>query len=185
MIPIVILSIENDEDRAFMTDLYINYHLLMYHEIKKFVSSNWTADDLVNDVLINLIDKVALLKTLDAKRLASYIAITSKNVARNYIRKQRRTREVILSDIESSDSLKNDGVESIVLTNLMLEQLHNIWSQLSDDTQELLERKYILRESDSEIARAFQVKTSSIRMKLSRARKEALELLSNSKSTLN
>ena len=46
MIPYLILAIEDDDDRAFMTNLYMKYHLLLYKEIleithnrpKKFVN---------------------------------------------------------------------------------------------------------------------------------------------------
>ena len=36
MIPYCILVIEDDDDRAFMEQLFVDYHRLMYHE-----SSNW------------------------------------------------------------------------------------------------------------------------------------------------
>ena len=33
MIPLIILSIENDDDRAFMEDLYLSYRRLMFSEL--------------------------------------------------------------------------------------------------------------------------------------------------------
>ena len=38
MIPYVILAIEDESDREYMTALYIEYHRLMYSEIKKLLS---------------------------------------------------------------------------------------------------------------------------------------------------
>ena len=37
MIPYCILVIEDDDDRAFMEQLFVDYHRLMYHEIFKLV----------------------------------------------------------------------------------------------------------------------------------------------------
>ena len=33
MIPYIILTIENDDDREFMADLYRTYHRLLYNEV--------------------------------------------------------------------------------------------------------------------------------------------------------
>ena len=41
MIPIIILAIENDDDREFMTALYMQYHSLMYKLIFDIVKSPW------------------------------------------------------------------------------------------------------------------------------------------------
>lgn len=50
-----------------------------------------------------------------------------------------------------------------------------IWDSLPDDTKILLEGKYILGLSDEELATEFDCSPDSIRMKLTRARRLALE----------
>lgn len=49
--------------------------------------------------------------------------------------------------------------------------------QLSAEDRALLEGKYILGDSDEMLARTLHCKPSSIRMKLTRARRRALKLL--------
>lgn len=48
--------------------------------------------------------------------------------------------------------------------------LWRIWPQLDSRTQQLLEDKYVLNMSDAEIASVLGVKSSSVRMLLTRAR---------------
>ena len=47
MIPYCILVIEDDDDRAFMEQLFVDYHRLMYHEIFKLVHNQWAAEDVM------------------------------------------------------------------------------------------------------------------------------------------
>ena len=44
MIPSIILAIEDDDDREFMTGLYKQYQRLMYREILKVVQETWDVD---------------------------------------------------------------------------------------------------------------------------------------------
>ena len=52
-----------------------------------------------------------------------------------------------------------------------------VWDTLPEDTRELLAGKYILRMSDAELAEEFCCSPDSIRMKLTRARRRALEMM--------
>ena len=52
MIPYCILVIEDDDDRAFMEQLFVDYHRLMYHEIFKLVHDQWAAEDVMQSTLV-------------------------------------------------------------------------------------------------------------------------------------
>lgn len=54
MIPYCILVIEDDDDRAFMEQLFVDYHRLMYHEIFKLVHNQWAAEDVMQSTLVRL-----------------------------------------------------------------------------------------------------------------------------------
>ena len=67
-----------------------------------------------------------------------------------------------------------DDAEEMIFRQERVERLHAIWPRLSVQTQQLLEEKYILEYSNEEIAKEFGVKPASVRMMLTRARKEVL-----------
>ena len=50
MIPSIILAIEDDDDREFMTWLYKQYQRLMYREILKIVQETWDVDDIMQSL---------------------------------------------------------------------------------------------------------------------------------------
>ena len=52
-----------------------------------------------------------------------------------------------------------------------------MWPRLDEDTRWLLEARYILDYSDSELVREMGVKPTSVRMALTRARKKARAML--------
>ena len=57
----------------------------------------------------------------------------------------------------------------------------NVWPQLSTQDKILLESKYILGYNDNEIGKLLGCKASSVRMYLTRARRRAVELISEVK----
>lgn len=181
MLPYVILAIENESDREFMAKLYTDYKLLMFSSIKKIINDQDVAEDLIQDVLVKLIEKLELLRDFEPKRLTAYVVTASKNHARNYIRSLHR------NDVASFDELPYDPpspvvLEDVVVSKMLLERLLKGWPELPENVQELLERKYILFQSDEEIAALMGGKPGSIRMKLTRARKAAYAMLERAES---
>ena len=73
-------------------------------------------------------------------------------------------------DIASRDA-ENPERQILLLDDA--DVLWRIWPQLDSRTRQLLEDKYVLNMSDAEIASALGVKSSSVRMLLTRARSKA------------
>lgn len=182
MLPYIILAIEDESDREFMARLYLDYKMLMFSSVKKIINDQWVAEDLIQDVLVKLIDKVDLLRTFEPRRLAAYIVAACKNHARNYIRVLKRDTVASFDELpqEPADSF---SLEDLVIKSMQIEKLRDGWSSLPEDYQEVLERRYILFQTDEEIAEAIGGKPASVRMKLTRARKAALALIEPQKKS--
>lgn len=176
MIPLqLILSIEDPQDRDFMESLYNSYHRLIYSEIKKILKNDWDTEDVQQMVLIRLIGKISLLRSLDRNRLINYIISTAKNASFNYIRDNKRWQNVSFDEdvdfISETHASEDDRL-------IMLETWNDIseaWHALDPRSQLLLESKYILEKSNEEIAAEIGVNASSVRMLLTRARKKLKE----------
>ena len=178
MIPMIILAIENEDDREFMAQLYQDHERAMYAEVMKYISDPWVREDIVQDSLEGLINNLDTLR--NKPRLINYIATTVRNKAKNYYRAKSKASFSSLDDEESTlrrTMASEDDVEEQIFRKDQLAKLSEIWPQLSESSQELLERKYILGQKDAEIAEAIHVKPASVRMKMTRARQEALALL--------
>ena len=79
MIPMIIMAIEDEDDRSFMANLYVDYQRLMYKVITSHTTDPWDADDIFQSTLPKLIDKLADLRRMSNDKLTSYIYSTCKN----------------------------------------------------------------------------------------------------------
>ncbi len=180
MIPVLLFVIEDEDDRTFMTNLFIQYQKLMYSTILKIISDSWMADDIFQISLEKLIKKVDLLKTMNQDHLIGYIITTCRNTALNICYQQRKysslveeTQHKCFEDTVSPDH----DVEIYIIKQYNLESLRQIWADLDDRSRILLESKYILEKKDTEIAHDLGMKTESVRMALTRARRKAFCLM--------
>lgn len=175
MIPLIITSIEDDDDRRFMEDLYLSYNRLMFSTISKIISDEWAVEDILQTVLEKLIGKLQLLRTFSKPKLINYISKTSRNTTLNYLRSQsRRSNEISYDDEIEDASLTSPGVEDLLLMSEMIGNAHAAFEKLDDRNKRLLELKYFLEKTNEEIADELRVKPSSVRMMLTRARKALL-----------
>lgn len=53
MIPMIIMAIEDEDDRSFMANLYVDYQRLMYKVVTSYTTNKWDADDIFQSTLLN------------------------------------------------------------------------------------------------------------------------------------
>lgn len=179
MVSFCILAIENEDDREFMTRLYLDYSRLMQQQITKIVQDEWAAEDLMQTTLVKLIDKVQDLRTKDRNHLINYIISACKNQARNYMRDKNRHAEYSIDEYLDTPN-PHDGADEIEMRLAYtdeLEHLSKVWPKLDGRSRYLLESHYILEKSPYEIAANLGIKADSVRTALTRARKAAYALL--------
>lgn len=179
MIPYCILVIEDDDDRAFMENLYLSYHRMMYKRIYEYTKDSKTAEDVLQSVLEKLIDKITLLRSLDRDHLVGYISSACRNTAHNFT--VRSAKEIPFADITPQDKAETwqspHAAEVLVLRQEDITQLRRIWPKLDEQSQLLLEGYYILDKPMHELGKELGIKPSSVRMYLTRARRKAAALL--------
>ena len=180
MIPVCILIIEDEDDRAFMEELYICYHRLIYSTIKNIVSDQWAIEDIMQSALVKLIDKIPLLRARATTQRINYIITTAKNTALDYVRKNSRyAPDMSLDedfDLEFNSSSAHE-IEDMILKQEAFDALARVWEHLDVRSKYLLEGYYILEKTTPQLAKELGLKPESVRMALSRARKQAYGLI--------
>ena len=171
MISFICAIPQEPDDKAFMLSLYDSYYKLMYSIAYKYVSDILTVDDIVQDSIVSLYGKIDILKPMPDKVLAGYIVSTVRNTAINRLRVKEYEKNVSGAD-------RYVPMETLLVLAERRKALLDIWPVLPKETQILLKGKYILGYTDQELACQLKCKPSSIRMKLTRARRAALLLLS-------
>ena len=175
MIPSIILAIEDDDDREFMTWLYKQYQRLMYREILKIVQETWDVDDIMQSLLVKLIGQIALLKTLDRQHLIDYLVTAALNFRRD--NKAKYFEE--LTDEQPSP----EDTEDELIRKEDLYRLADVWNTLDEKTQYLLRARYILNKSGKEIAADLKMSPDNVRMAIVRAKRKAKKAMESEKDS--
>lgn len=180
MYPMIIMTIENDSDREFMERLYRNYYALMKKKTYDITKDNDVVEDIINDAIIKLFEKIETLKKLECHKLTSYIVYTIRSVAINFIIKRDISNKNMFYGFEEdlSDVIGYAGTanpEISFINNESIDELGRIIATLSETDQDLLFYKYNLEMNDKEIAAIFNISYDNVRKKLQRARQRALK----------
>ena len=145
---------DGEDSLQFFTELYMRYKPVLFREASKFTDDFNIVEDLI---------------------------YTVRNTSISFIRKKARESGRLVSMDESYEAAcVTDNAplpEEVVIMDEKKRDFLKVWDTLPDDTRELLAGKYILRMSDAELAEEFGCSPDSIRMKLTRARRKALEMI--------
>ena len=170
---------ENQSDHAFILDLYQPFFRLMFFTARKCHLQQDACEEVIQESLVKLIQKVSLLREMPKPVLASYIVSTTRNTAIDYSKRQKSQDTSSLDDESFSAWLESPlpPLDDQMEAEELRDQLAAILDKIPHDDRVLLEGKYILQYSDSTLAMMLHCKVSSIRMKLTRARRRALTLI--------
>ena len=130
IMPLVIQTIENDDDRHFMEQLYTDYSRLMYSTAWKYAVSGVEVEDVVSDSCVALIPKVSLLRGMEPNALGVYVIAKVRNATIDANRKACRQNERLRH--EASETLENlPGVETTEDRVMLREKLRAILAAAS------------------------------------------------------
>ena len=177
---LIFFSVELDSPtkRKFMEDCVEEYGLLMYTTAKRIVGEEEAAD-VVQDGVIRLIKHIDTIMELPRSGLTGYIVTTIRNTALDRLsaasNRQKHRGEGDPDEVESTAHSGRE-TEFLVLQKEDQGQFWEIWSQIPEAERELLEKKYIMEMPNKEIAKELGCKADSVRMKLTRARRKAMDV---------
>lgn len=183
MLPIIISTLEDTQEREFMARLYEEYERLFFSTALKYAPTHHDAEEIVQDSLVNLIKKVTTLKQLERCTLIAYIVSTVRNTAINHLNKIKRVHakhEVYDEAVVCMEQVQPRlSLDELLILAENRQRLIDAWGEIPEPERMLLEGKYFLGLSDEELARQSGCKPSSIRMKLTRARRSALKVITD------
>lgn len=174
-------SSEAPNNQLEIEEIFTKYERLMFCTAAKFTKNVEDQKDIVQTAMERLLRITSAPGVRKRCLSAGYIVFTIRSVSIDFLRKQsRETAHCInidddqLAQIPSADH----PLEELLQSSDTAQQLWSIWPQLPIEDQILLEGKYILDYTAQELANTLGCKSSSIRMKLTRARRRAARLLS-------
>lgn len=175
MFPLVLLLIQDADDRAFMEGLYTEYHRLMYAQALQVLRQREAAEDAVSESLLQLIKKIDLLRALECNKLRAYVVITVKHTSITLLNRRKREQP---TDGEQFWSLASDErTDDHLLEEAGIERVKDAIRALPSREKDLMLMRYFREMTDGEIAEATGLQPVSVRVHLSRARKRLAQTL--------
>ena len=171
---------DSEESRQLFMELYVRYRPIMFKIASKYISDYASVEDIIHEAMIKLIEKEDLLTAFDSCTLRTYVVYTIRNMSISFLRRQARDKGKLVqideNYFETAGIFDNAPLpEEAVLMNERKDEFVKVWKTLPDNVRELLAGKYILHLSNEELAEEFGCSPNSIRMMLTRARRQALE----------
>lgn len=169
LIPFAITTIESEDDRAVMTDIYLRNRALMLKIAWDYTRVPSEVDDIVSDTCVMLIQHLDRLKEMNAAQQRSYITASLKHKAidacRKKLRKQKRSTDIDTDQLEPPVSF-----ERRIALQDEIDMVKTVLRSLPKRERETLTMKFFERKSDGEIAAALGIAESSVRRYVMRGR---------------
>lgn len=181
MLAMMLSTLDDPDDREFIRSLYEEYEKLLFATALKTAPTFHDAEEIVQESLVRLIPKVATLRTLERCTLTAYVVSTVRNTAFNFIRKhsRQRTASEPLDDaqLENIPHQPGPSFDELLIAAENRHRLAEAWQYLTEPDRMVLEGRYFLDLTDEELAQLFGCKPGSVRVKLTRARRNALKIM--------
>lgn len=172
MLPFVIMTIESEDDRAYMTLLYQRHRALMLKTAWEFTREKADVEDIVSNSCVALIQHLDELRTMEGDSLRCYIVVTVQRKAIDFCRQmQRRREQFFLADEETLRRAPDpESVEKKVLLLEELNRLRDLLHTLPRREQEILRMKYQQGMKQKDIAQTLGIAETTVATYLLRAR---------------
>jgi len=172
--PLCLLAIESEDDRQFIQELYLQFNRLMYREAFRVVQTLEDADDAVSAACVSLIEHLPQLRAVNPQVYPAYIMSTVRNQALMFQRKQKTRRNALQHMMKNFDlqaGPSGDQMDEQIIHHCTLNRMKQMLRTLPEMDQLVLRMKYFEHASDEDIARLLDVRPTTVRSKLMRARR--------------
>lgn len=176
-----LMTIGNEEDRAFMAALYTEHKQLMLCVARKYTNNHADAEDVVSESCIALYRNIAVLRTLDDLCHCYYIAAAVKRKALDLLGAVKRRQKHCVSLEAFGEVVSSASVEKTVIMREDVARVLQAIERLPVKERIVLKLKYEFELDCAEIAKYARLSQESIYKYLSRAREKVRAAVSETK----
>ncbi|MBR3766914.1 MAG: sigma-70 family RNA polymerase sigma factor [Clostridia bacterium] len=163
-------TLDNEDDKIFIQNLYNQYFPWLKFRAHKYVNDISLCEDLAHDCMLNMIKSIDKLKEFSEDRQRAYLAIAIDNISKNYIKREKRLIEI--DDFTAADlvfAADDYSMEDEVDKKLDYETVRANFDKLCERDRDIIIMKYDLELNDQQIADILQIKKDSVKMTVYRS----------------
>ena len=171
-------AIDGPEDHDIITEFYVQHKMLLYREAWKYLSVQQDVEDIVLETFVRIIDHMEKFRTLLPHERVLYAKAIVRNLSFILQKRNSLISMVPYEDVDTYLMVEEEELpENVVSKELQLAYIRKVWAQIPGEDRLILEQKYVLDWSDKELAATLGIQASSVRMKLTRAKRKVIVLL--------
>ena len=174
-----------DRNCPFTEELYQKYKALLFQKAGRYTNDPYAKEDIVQNAVLRLLRQEERLRTLEPAALTTYLTLTVRSAALEYLRVEHRDslNALPLPNEEDEEYIPLYSTESpLTLEEQMLlghrnEEVRAAIGRLSERDRLALLGKYFLELDNQELAELLEVTPGALRTLLCRARGRVLNVL--------
>lgn len=179
-IPMILLAIPDESDRAFAEALFQEHGRAMLQAALQIVGDIATAEDMVADACVLMVKNLDGLRKINCCKRRCYVVSIVRNFCISHVNKRNRQSKYnfFTGDDYVLDAVADENaIDDALILQVNADELNRALQLLSERDRTLLQMKYYEQQPDAEIAACLGISTSSVRSYLTRARRALKKLL--------
>lgn len=181
MFLLILQTIQSEDDRAYLVDLYNQNYQLLLNEANRIVHNHHDAEDIVQDFFSYAIYNIEKFRNIERSTLRRFLVMCIRRRCIDALRKRKTKQKHIVGSIDHEEYAfeyvdEKASFEETVFNRIAVEELRDAFLKLPDQQQDVLEYKYLLGLTDREIGKILGVRPSTVRSYLTRARKAVYQM---------
>lgn len=180
VLPMAVLLVRDDDDRAFLSETYLQYKALMYKIASDYFKSDAQAiEEVMSEAVERLCRYCEQIHVVPCNKRPAYLVRLVENVCRTRIRRLMLEKDhyaFSLDDVQSEPLPAQENVEETVFSHFYAEELLEMLDRLNTRDRELIYMRHVDRMSYAEMAKALHMKEGTVRTALLRAKQRLKEI---------
>lgn len=181
----VMLAALEEDERSLAEQIYIKHKQQIYKIAYSILNNHHDAEDVLNDVMLNVINNIEKFVDSDGNKTAAQIVIYSRNAAINRYNKNKRKAETESSvTYMDEDGTRNNvdipdddaNLEEIILRDETSAIVRRYLLQLPQEYQDAITLVYGYGYSNKAAAGILEITPNALTLRLFKAKKKLLEL---------
>lgn len=171
---IYLMTIEDEEERKSIEELYYKYRYQCFHMAKKYVSSDELAEDMVQETFVRIIKHRKEYLKLSGREFEALLVTIIKNLAKDEYKKARN-KDIYMEDYGEDIISKDISIETKVILDDELKRVFEELKKMGEDVELIMYYKS-LKIPTNIIAEMMGMSYKNVEMKIYRARKKLKEI---------
>ncbi len=180
----ILMTIESEEERSFVEEIYHRYHPKMLAICMSILKNTADAEDAVTDTFLRIIDNLEKFTAVKQDQLPGLIAICTKNTALNFYRKNARqnAHETFSTSLEEEGATMvlidpDAEIEQRVMDQEFISEVAEMIHRLPEEQQVVVALKYYYHYRSNEIAELLGITRNAVDTRLFRAKSNLRKML--------